>query len=198
VLNTLNFPTFVTEQSILSAVVGGFISGVAAALTFKMDSTMGGTDFIAAVIYKKKSHINIVWFVFAIDIVIAIVSIFVYQRGIEPAILSIILMFVSSKTCDSIMAGTKSAAKFEIITEKPEIIKQAIYDFVQRGVTLIPVTGAYSGTNRYILLCVVRRREIPHMQSVLRSYDCAFSIQTNVYSVYGNRFGSVSKKKSGL
>ena len=198
VLEVVDFPIYKPEQTLLAAIVGGVLDGFAVAFIFKMAGSMGGTDFVAAAIYKKKSHINIVWFAFGINVLIAIVSIFVYNRGIEPAVLSIIMTFVSGRVVDDTMAGFKSAAKFEIITEKPEAVKQAIYDHVERGVTLIPAKGAYSNTERVIILCIVRRREIPHMQKILREFDCAFSIQSNVYNVYGNRFSSIKTTKSGL
>jgi uncharacterized membrane-anchored protein YitT (DUF2179 family) len=197
-LDVMDFPVYKPDQSILVVIAGGALDGVAVAFIFKLAASLGGTDFIAAALYKKNTHINITWFVFATNVVVAIISIFVYNRGIEPAILSILMSFVSSRVVDSVMAGFKSAAKYEIITDKPDDVKQAIYKHVERGVTLIPAKGAYSNTDRYIIMCIVRRREIPHMQKILREFDCAFSIQSNVYNVYGNRFGSIASTKSGL
>ncbi|MCL1944750.1 MAG: YitT family protein [Firmicutes bacterium] len=198
ILDYIDFPVYEPEQSILTVVVGGVLDGFAVAFIFKLTGSLGGTDFVAAVIYKKNSQINIIWFVFAINVLIALVSIFVYKRGIEPAILSIIMTFISGKVVDSIMAGFTVASKFEIITEKPEEVKQAIYSIVERGVTIIPVKGAYSNTERHLILCIVRKREIPNMQRLLRDFECSFSIQSNVHNVYGQRFGSIKSSKSGL
>lgn len=198
VLDVIKFPVYKPEQTLIAAIAGGAIDAFNVALIFKMAGSMGGTDFVAAAIYKKNSHINITWFVFGMNVLIALVSIFVYNRGIEPAILSIIMTFVASKVVDSIMTGFKSAVKFEIITEKPQEIKQALFDHVERGVTIIPVKGAYSNTDRFLILCIVKRSEIPHLQKVLRDFEGTFSIQSNVYNVYGNKFASIKQSKSGL
>lgn len=186
------------EQTILGAVMAGIIGGLSVAVMFKNGGTSGGTDFVAALIHKKHPQVNLVWFIFAIDVAIAIISIFVYQNGLMPVLLSLVRMFIQGKVCDGVLVGFKAAAKFEIITDKPEEVKQALFDGIGRGVTRIPAYGMYNKRELSVLLCVVRRREIPDVQEILRNFPGTFSIISETTDVYGNRFSSVHKGKSGM
>jgi len=197
-LKDLGMPQFKTDQVILASIGAGLLGGSSLAVIFKCSGTSGGTDFIAAAIHKKNNHINIIWFVFAMDLFVATLSIFVYKQGIAPALLSLAQMFINGRVCDGIMSGFKSAAKFEIITDKPDEVKQALFEGVGRGVTRIPAYGMYNNRDLSILMCVVRRSEIPKVQEVLRQFPGTFSIISETTDVYGQRFSSVHKGKSGL
>ncbi|MCL2598296.1 MAG: YitT family protein [Firmicutes bacterium] len=191
------------SQYMLAAVGAGVVCGASVATIFKMQGTTGGTDFVAALIHKKSPNLNIIWYIFAMDMVVALVSIFVFKGAngkpnITPALLSLVLMFVNGRTCDRIMAGFKAAIKFEIITSQHEEVKQALFDGVGRGVTRIPAYGMYNKSELSILVCVVRRSEIPKVQEILRQFPGTFSIITKTSDVLGQRFSSVHKGKSGL
>ncbi|MBQ1741564.1 MAG: YitT family protein, partial [Oscillospiraceae bacterium] len=74
------------------------------------------------------------------------------------------------------------SAKVDEITEK--LLSSEI------GVTKLSATGAYTNTERPILLCAVRRREIVGVKRMIKEIDPnAFLIMCDAREVLGEGFG---------
>ena len=180
-----------TDERILAAVMGGVFNGVSLALVLKVGGTMGGTDILGTFIQRRHSATNVAWFIFLLDSTVVIVSIFLYQDGLTPAILALTEMFASSKTCDVIMSGLKSAVKFEIVTEKPQEMSDAILQRTHRGVTKLSGIGMYTSAERPVLFCVVRRRQVTELRKIIHEIDPnAFAYVTHTSEVLGRGFPS--------
>ena len=119
----------------------------------------------------------------AFDAIVVFVSIFVYWGDnftliIDPVILALVSLFVTSKVCDAILQGFKSAYKFEIITSNPEELSQEIMQKLHRGVTCMAAEGMYSHKNKSMLICVIRKRQLAELQRIIRRYPnvCLFYV----------------------
>ncbi|MBQ3124378.1 MAG: YitT family protein [Clostridia bacterium] len=81
---------------VLAPIAAGGIRGVLYSVTLKFKGSSGGIDIIAALVKKKKPHLNLMNIIFVINMLIAIASYFVYGMKLEPVICSIIYSFITS------------------------------------------------------------------------------------------------------
>ena len=58
-----------------------------------------------------------------------------------------------------------------IITSQPDIVSEKILVDMERGVTMLEGTGAYTGEGRPVLYCVVSRSEIQQLKSIVHEAD---------------------------
>ena len=76
-----------------------------------------------------------------------------------------------------------------IITDNEEKVKKAITEQVDRGVTVLPAFGVYTGRKNNILLCVARNNEINTVRSLVIKLDRnAFFFILNAGDVIGKGF----------
>ncbi|MDR1939239.1 MAG: YitT family protein [Clostridiales bacterium] len=175
-------------DKMLAAVFGGLFTGVSLALTFKVNASSGGTDVIGALIQKRYSATNVAWFILALDSVVVIVGGIVLKQ-FEPVMYSFVSMFVGSKVSETIARGFTTAVTYTVITEKPDELSKKIIERVHRGVTLIPCVGAYTGAQKTMLQCVVRRRQVTDFHRLLKELDKnAFAFAMPATEVLGRGF----------
>lgn len=76
-----------------------------------------------------------------------------------------------------------------IISEKREEISQAIIKELSRGVTFLHATGAYTGKDREVILCAVKKRQVAELKRIVHHEDeNAFLILSSANEVLGEGF----------
>lgn len=193
-LSRFIYHTETGTSTILGPVFGGIMSGLTIGVLFKINSSTAGTDIVAALIRKKKPYFNIVWIIFALNVLIAISSYFVYDFKIEPVLCCFIYAYASSKMSDMILKGGKEAIKFEVVTNNPEEISKAIISQLHHSVTLIHATGMYSHLDKSLLICVVNKHQIMDFQNILKKFPDTFAYISTVNETMGNFIDSSHKK----
>ena len=173
------------DKAILSSIVSGVLGGIIYGLALRFNACTGGTDLISAIIQHKKREFNFVWIGFVLNCAVAVLSFFVYENSMEPVILCVIHCYFNSKLSDELLKGVKSGLKVEIITDKPEEIKDALYKGMKRGVTKISVTGMYSGTEKSLLVCVIQKRQLATFENIISGFEGAFVYVSAVNQVIG-------------
>lgn len=173
-------------SAILGPLVAGIITGGCYSLLVRASAYSGGVDFIASLIHRKRPHINFFWTVFALNIVVAVLSFFVYGYKIEPVLLCIIYSFTASTVSDKLNKSGRSAVRFEIITKDPQAISEAIIQRLHHSATLVPGTGMYHGKPTNILICVVNRTQAATLSSIIRQHPGTFAVMSQVSEVMGN------------
>ena len=98
----------------------------------------------------------------------------------------VIYAFTSSTVSDRLMKHGRSAVRFEIITDYPDVIADAIIHKLHHSATLIPAKGMYLGRETNILICVVNRTQVAAMSKLVRSFPATFAIVSQVGEVMGN------------
>ena len=180
---------YVTENgtsAILGPLVAGIIWGSCYSLLVQCSAYSGGTDFIAALIHKRRPNQNLFFLIFILNTVVAGLSFFVYDYQIEPVILCILYSFISSIVTDKLTKNGRSAVCFEIITDYPEEISREIIEKLNHSTTLIPARGMYSGRETNLLICVVNKTQIAAITAIVRKYPNTFAIMDPVSEVMGN------------
>lgn len=142
----------------LAALFSGVLSGAGLGLIFMRGGTTGGTDKVANLIGRNFRHLSLGKLVLLVDLVVVLISAFVY-RNYESPLYAIINIFVSSKLIDAVLYGadTGTGKMMFIISPKNKEIAQRIMTEISRGVTELRSRGAYRGEEGEVLLCAVRR-----------------------------------------
>ena len=173
-------------SAILGPLVAGIIFGGCYSLLLQASAYSGGTDFVAAIIHKYHPEKSVFFLIFAMNTVVALASYFVYDYEIEPVILCIIYAFTSSTVSERLTKNGRSAVRFEIITEYPREISDAIIHQLHHSVTLIPGRGMYLNKEVDMLFCVVNNSQVAKLAAICRQYPNTFAIIDPVSEVIGN------------
>ena len=173
-------------SAILGPLVAGVIYGTCYSYLLKASAYSGGTDFIAALIHKVRPDKSVLGLIFTMNAMVAVASYFVYDYKMEPVILCILYAFTSSTVSDRNNKSGRSAIRFEIITDYPEEISDAIITRLHHSATVIPAKGMYSGKQTNIVVCVVNKTQIAKLSAIIQSYPNTFAVMSSVGEVMGN------------
>ena len=185
-LSAFVYHTETGTSSILGPLVGGLGMGYLCALMVRIGGHQGGVYFAGSLVHRYHPHFNMFWVSFALNVMVAIISYFVYGMRIEPVLLCVIYCFATSLVNDKIAKGDRSAVRFEIVTEHPEEISQAIIHRLHHSATLLPGKGIYKGRETSVLICVVNNTQAAVLSAIVRSYPDTFAIMSSVSEVMGN------------
>ncbi len=185
-LSDFYYETANGTSKILGPLIAGVINGAAYAFLMRCSSTSGGMDFVSALIHRSHPEMGFFWISFAINVVVAFCSYFVYDYELEPVILCILYSFMSSTVSDRVIKSFRSAVHCQIITEYPKEISNDIIQHLHHSATLVPAKGMYSGHETSILLCVVNNAQIAALSSIVEQYPGSFAVLSSASAVLGN------------
>ncbi len=172
---------------ILAAVFGGLIGGAGMGLVLLAKTATGGTDLMATLIQHYLRHYSIVQLIQLLDGGIVLLGCFVF--GMRAALYAIVAIFIMSKVSDALMEGFKFSKAAFIITDRYEEVAQKILGELDRGVTGLLAKGMYSGTEKWMLYCVVSKKEIVRVKEIVAEADSkAFVIVSDAREVLGEGF----------
>jgi uncharacterized membrane-anchored protein YitT (DUF2179 family) len=159
----------VTPDKLLTAIFGGLFIGAGIGLAIRGGAVLDGTE-IAALLISKNSHL------LKVGDVILILNIFIFSAaafflGIDPALYSVLTYLAASKTVDFLLHGIEEYNAIIIVSEKSDLIREAIVRILSRGVTVYNGRGGMSGKPMHILYCVVTRLEIGRVKNVVNEID---------------------------
>ena len=195
--------TFIQEIAIsngklMSAIIGGAISGVGIALTFSQGGSTGGTDIIALMItkYRNVSPGKIILY---LDIFIIASSMFLpndLNVGAKFAnvIYGYIVTGLCASTLDLLLSGMKQSIQMFIFSKNYAAIADRISKERRRGVTVLDGQGWFSKQNGKILLVIAKKTDMNFLYKIVKEEDKdAFMSEGSVRGVYGQGFDQIKK-----
>ena len=188
------FGLILTDDPMLAAVIGGVIKGAGLGIIYYVGATSGGIDIVVKILRHRLASVNFGTIMLALDTVIIAAYAMVLGRY-ESAMYSLICMYVTTKVVDLVLYGIDNACICYIISDKTaEITQEIVSGQLHRGVTLLDGKGAYSGTHRDVMMCVIKRQQIGELKRLVKNWDeKAFFIVTNAKNVFGNGFENISE-----
>lgn len=177
------------HDTIYPVILSGVLAGAVYGMCFRNNASTGGTDILSRYINKVRPDTNFFIVTFALNAVVAVVSIFVYSEAelnYKPMALCIIYCFISTFVGNLLLKTTKTAYKFTIITTHKEEFAEEITRNLHHGCTEIDAIGAYTGTKRAVLICVINKHQLIDFQKIVAQYDDTFSFFEVVNETYGN------------
>ena len=179
-----------TEDPLLGTLYGGILLGAGLGLIMRGGATTGGSDMIARMVHKRFQFISVGTFLFAIDCAVVIAAAFLI--GTSEALYALINIFLAAKVMDAVIIGFSSNKACFVISSRWEEISRRIMQDMNRGVTQLTARGAYTGTDRPTLLCVISRSEIMPFKRILREEDeNAFVIIVEAHEAIGDGFSGM-------
>ena len=157
-----------TGDIFLSAVYGGIVGGIGGGLVYRSGSTMGGTGIVGRIL-QMKTGMPLSQVYFYTDGLIILTAAFIF--GWEVALYAWLTLFLSGLASDYTLEGPSSVRVATIITNNPEIVSQALIDRLGRGASFWQVTGAYTGKQRYMVLCTVYRPQVNALKQAVADVD---------------------------
>lgn len=182
-----------TDDKLLSAILGGGLAGVGVGLCFSVGGSSGGTDIIAMIINKYR-NVSLGKLIMLMDVIIVGSSYLVF-RDLASVIYGYVTMFTLGSVVDHVLSGTKSSSQIMVFSCKYEEIAERIIQEVHRGVTILNGVGAYSKKEQKVLLVICRRNEATDIYRIIKATDPqAFITQGSVMGVFGEGFDALKTK----
>ena len=183
-----------TNEPMLASIIGGVIKGLALGMIYYYGATTGGIDIVAKLLRQRFSQLNFGTVVLILDVCIILVYALVIGNY-DSAMYSVITMYVVTKVIDLVLYGLDTSCTCHIISSKSsQLVQEITSGHVHRGVTILEGEGAYSGEKKHVILCVVKRHQLPELRRAIRELDeNAFVIVTDAKNVFGRGFESISE-----
>lgn len=187
------FEPLVVGDALLSSIFGGVLVGLGLGLIFRAKATSGGSDIVAMIIAKYTS-LPLGMLMIYVDSVVVLVGLLVFQDWKIP-LYSWIVIFITGKVIDIVMAGISYDKSIFIISEKHEEIRDKIINNLNRGGTYIEGKGMFNMADRKIIFTVVSRRELAILEEYIHEIDPkAFLTVTDATEILGEGFRSLKEK----
>ncbi len=185
----------ISHDPLLAGLVGGGLTALALGLVFKAGSTTGGTDVIVKFLRKKMPHLRTGVIFMCMDIAIISCSVLVFG-DFDKAVYAGISAIITSYGLDFVLYGRDGAKLLYIISDHAEAITQRILKELDIGVTYVQGYGAYSGKEKKVILCAIRKQLAPKAEQIVREVDSdAFMIVTSANEIYGEGYKSYFSEK---
>lgn len=187
-LDVFAFMPDYTGDKILASLFCGLLQGSGLGIIMITGATSGGTDIVARLVHKRFPHITVGSVVLAADAAIVAANM-ILLGSINSGLYAIIMIFVSTRVIDSLIYGTGNGKMLMIVTKKPDEVSKAIVSSSRRGVSVLPAKGAYTGEDKGILICVVRKAEVSGIIKTVKATDNnTFIIVSEANEILGEGF----------
>ena len=171
------------DNKLLASIVGSALFGFGLGIIYREGSTTGGIDIVTKIL-NKYFKLNYGIGTLILDGIVTIVGAFVF--GFEVFLYSIIAIIIYSYVIDRVTLDLIGSKSFNIVTDKPDEVKDFILNELHHGVTVLNGKGAYSNEKKGILLVVIPKKDYYKLKDGIRRIDeHAFFVVSNSYEVGG-------------
>ena len=187
-IEVLSFLPAYTNDKLIASVFGGVIMGLGVGLLFLRGISTGGTDLLALLLKKPLPNIPSGTLLMVIDAIVVFIAVIIF-RELDVALYSAVTIFVTAKVIDTMAEGVDYAKVIYIITAKGKEISDAINSNMERGTTILPATGGYTGNDKQLVISVTRRNMLAQTLRLIKQTDPeAFTFVTDSTEVHGEGF----------
>jgi len=161
-------PQGMTQDNVLNALFGGVLLGVGLGLVYRGGGTSGGSDILGRIL-NHRLGISISQAYLITDTIVVLAGGFAFSW--ENALYGMVVIYVSGLAAEMVSEGSAIFRTAIIISEKSESISNEIMAVLSRGVTVLSGRGAYTGTDKPVLYCVITRAEVNQLKQVVKDID---------------------------
>jgi len=184
--------TGITDDLLLNSLYGALVSGIGFGIVYRGQGTSGGSDILARILNRWRG-VPISQSYMIVDSAVILAAGFIF--GWKEALYALIALYVSGIVTETAAQGMSVVRTALIITSQPEVVSQQIFEILERGVTLLPGKGGYTGADRTILYCVVTRTETMRLKRIVNKADPdAFMVIGQAHEALGEGFSPLDKE----
>ena len=181
---------FIVNDVILGVIFGSVFVAVGIGITFKCHATTGGSDVIIKLLRIKYPHIKTGVLFLVVDIFVILFAGFVLKDS-KVVLYSFLGVMITSYVIDFVLYGRDEAKLIYIITDKTDRITARLLEELDVGATHIFAQGAYSGEDKKVILCAIKKRLSPMAEDIVREEDPdAFMIVSSASEIFGEGYKS--------
>lgn len=185
----------VTRDPLLAALAGGSLMAVSLGFIFKAGATSGGTDIVVKLLRLRFPHLKTGFLFLMLDATVVAVSAFVFQN-IDTALYAGVVVVIDSVLLDLVLYGRDGAKMMFIISDNYEKIAERMLEEMDIGVTYISGSGAYSGRDKKVIMCVMKKHQSPMAEEIVRQEDPdSFMIVTGATEIFGEGYKNIFSQK---
>jgi len=179
-------PEGIVHDLFLNCLYGAVALGVGLGLVYRGKGTSGGSDILGRIL-NEKIGISISMAYLITDSIVILASGLVFAW--ENALYALAVTYVSGLVAEMVLEGTSVFRTALIITSRPEEVARKIMTDLERGVTILNATGAYTHAERPVLYCVVTRPEVSRIKAIVKEVDPrAFMVIGQAHEALGEGF----------
>lgn len=184
-----------TEDPLLAALAGASLMAVSLGMVFKAGATSGGTDIVIKLLRERFPFLKTGALFLLTDAVVVTASAVVFQN-LDAALYAGVVVFINSVLLDLVLYGRDGAKMFFIVSDCHEAIVRRLVEELDISATYISGSGAYTGQEKKVILCVVKKHLSPKLEEIVRQEDPkAFTIITSASEIYGEGYKSIFSQK---
>lgn len=178
--------TSLTGNTLLAALFGGGLIGIALGMVIRVGASTGGMDVVNLVLHKW-FHLPVSVFVYLTDFLIlggqAIFS------NPEQILYGILMLVVETFALDQVMLLGQSQIQVLAVSKQFEEIRQKLLEELNAGVTMLLIETGRAGLAQKGVLCVIPPRKLYNAKELILSVDPeAFITITKIKEVRGQGF----------
>lgn len=178
----------VTQNPILATIFGATLYGSGLGICFAIGANTGGTDIIARLVQVKKPDFPIGKILLGIDGIIIITGLILFKQ-VDLCLCGIMALFICTYVIDLVIKKLNVSKLAFVVTDKGREIASLLVSTSPRGVTIYDATGAYTMTEKQVLMCALKLSEAKKFQDNILSIDPeAFVIFSEAQQIVGNGF----------
>ncbi|MFD0678130.1 MULTISPECIES: YitT family protein [unclassified Paenibacillus] len=161
-------PTYVVAQdSMLAAVTGGVLIGIATGIAMRAGGSTGGFDIIGSILTQRRDFpLGTVLFILN---GVVIVALGYYKNDWDLALNSMLSIFITGKIIDTIHTRHLKVTVYIITQSKDALLERLM--LLQRGVTILTTEGAYTKKEQHMLMTVTTRYDLVSLQNMIKATD---------------------------
>lgn len=180
-------------EPLLAALYGGVLAGGGLGLVFTAGASTGGTDVLARLLRPRFPNFPIGRIMLLLDFLVIVLTAVAF-RDVNKALYCAVTLYVSSIALDAVVYGLDFSTVAMIVSDEYEAIGKAICERLDRGVTVLDGRGFYSGQEKQVLLCAIKKRQAAELKGLITDVDPdAFVILQESHLVLGEGFKRYSK-----
>lgn len=177
-----------TSDVFLASVFGSILYGVRIGLTLVEGASTGGTDILSRLVKCVFPHVKIGNLLLVVDATVILFSLCIF-KNFDLALYGIVALFLASFSINLLISKLNVSKLAFVVTEKGNDISRALISHSPRGITIINSVGAYTMTDKKVLMCALKENEIPRFQEEILGMDKqAFIIFSESQQIVGNGF----------
>lgn len=183
----LSLPFSIADDLVLSALLAGALIGVGLGIVLRCGVTTGGTDMLAETLRCRRPDISDAQIINVVDTVIILLGLFVF--GIVRTLYAVVAVLVTTFCMDRVLEIGRGASAVFIFSKKTQALSKTLMEALHRGSTAFYARGMYSQQDMSVLLCVVEKRQLLRLKTLVREKDAgAFLVIADVREVLGEGF----------
>lgn len=183
----------VKTEPLIGALYGGIVCGGGLGMVFAAGYSTGGSDIIVRLLKYKWQHVPIGVINTVFDVAVAALTGIIFN-DLSKALYSFIAIFITGQVIDAVVYRFDYSKVVLIISKEYAQISGKITVQLDRGVTFLDGTGAYSGAETKVILTAIKKQQLAELKALVTEIDPqAFIIVQEAHQVLGDGFSRYSK-----